>query len=276
VISITSFGASGPAANRPGFDFIIQAMSGLMAITGAKDGEPMKVGVALTDVISGLYATIAALAALRAKEVKGEAMDHCDVSLMGASMAALVNVAQAYLTTGAPPARHANAHPTIVPYESFPTANGQIAIAAGTEEQFQRLMAVLGRCEVANEPRFASNPKRVAHRTELVALIASLTTQHRTEHLESMLIAADVPCGPVQSVPEARMFWEGVNPDALVTDERGQRYFGLPITMDGKVPQVTLPPPLLGADTAAILTQLGFSTEEIAAWNAEGAILLQP
>ena len=275
VISITGFGSKAATAERPGFDFLIQAMSGLMSITGDPGGEPTKAGVALVDVITGLYAAVAALSALYARTSAGgtSQVQHCDISLMGAAMAAMVNVVQTHLTTGVDAQRYGNAHPTIVPYQTFPTRDGRLAIAVGTDAQFQRLMTALGQATIGREARFATNPQRVAHREELVAIITLATVAQTTGEWERQLVAAKVPCGPVNSVAEALAFWEKAQPDALVRDPSGQRYIGSPLWMNGHGPVApTHSPPQLGADTVAVLDELGFSKAEVAAWFKQGAI----
>ncbi|RYE74172.1 MAG: CoA transferase, partial [Hyphomicrobiales bacterium] len=176
--SITGFGQTGPYAERAGYDFLIQAMGGLMSITGAPDGspggEPQKVGVAITDIVTGLYASIGILAAVNARHQTGEGQ-HLDISLLDAQVASLANQTMNYLATGVSPVRLGNAHPNIVPYQSFPTEDGAIIVAVGNDGQFARLAAVLGHPEWAGDPRFASNRERVGHRAVLVPMIAAVT-----------------------------------------------------------------------------------------------------
>ncbi len=169
-LAISGYGRTGPAADRPGYDFVIQAAGGLMSITGDADdggGHPTKVGVAITDVVTGLFATIGILAAVI--ERGGQRVD---VSLLGSTLAILVNQAQNAFVTGRSPGRRGNAHPNIVPYETFATADGEIAVAVGSERQWPRFCAVLGRDDLAADPRFATNGDRVDHRTELRAILA--------------------------------------------------------------------------------------------------------
>ena len=201
--SITGFGQSGPYAARPGYDFMIQAMGGLMSVTGRPDGTPgggpMKAGVALVDVMSGLYSVIGILAALTHRERTGEGQ-HVDVALLDVSIAALVNQAMNYFATGRSPPRLGNAHPNIVPYQDFPTADGYIVIAVGNDGQFARLCEVMGRPELARDPRFANNAARVANRQALIELLDAASVGQTTDAWVRMLEPAGVPCGPINAL----------------------------------------------------------------------------
>ncbi|MCX7898398.1 MAG: CoA transferase [Rhodocyclaceae bacterium] len=276
--SITGFGQQGPYAGRPGYDFLIQAMGGLMSITGRADGEPgagpQKVGVALTDILTGLYATIGILAALYRREQTGLGQ-YLDLALLDVQIAALANQAMNYLVSGKPPKRLGNAHPNIVPYQDFPAADGDFIIAVGNDAQFARLAEALGRPEWARDVRFSSNAARVAHRAELVASIAAITqTQPRSAWL-ARLMAAGVPCGPINDLEE-------VFADPQV------RHRGMAFTMfrdTGFVPQVASPlrlsatpveyrraPPRLGEDTDAILAELGYDALDIQRLKEQGVV----
>jgi len=196
--SITGFGSDREPVGRPGYDFVAQAESGLMSITGEAGGEPMKVGVAVVDVLTGLHATAGILAAL----YKGEG-EKIEVSLLDSALAGLVNVAQNTLMTGEEPQRHGNAHPNIVPYETFEASDGWLAIAAANDGLYRKLCEAIGAPELAEDPRFASNPRRVENRQLLIPLIASrLATKSAQEWLDD-LEAAGVPAGKIRSVPEA-------------------------------------------------------------------------
>lgn len=201
--SITGFGQTGPYAERPGYDFLMQGMGGLMSITGRPDGEagggPLKVGVALTDVMTGLYATVAVLAALQRRHVSGTGQ-HIDLALLDVQVAALANQASNYLVGGRVPQRMGNAHPSIVPYQDFPTADGHVIVTVGNDGQFAALCQVLGRAEWAGDARFATNPARVAHRVELVAAIAAVTATRPTAAWVDAMEAAGVPCGPINTL----------------------------------------------------------------------------
>jgi crotonobetainyl-CoA:carnitine CoA-transferase CaiB-like acyl-CoA transferase len=201
--SITGFGQTGPYAARAGYDFLIQGMGGLMSLTGRADGTegegPMKVGVALTDVMTGLYATVAILAALARRERSG-AGQHIDLALLDVQIACLANQAANYLVGGVIPRRIGNAHPNIVPYQEFPTADGYMILAVGNDSQFASLCAVLGKSEWSSDERFSTNPQRVKSRDELVAMIRSTTLRRPTKEWIAVMEAAGVPCGPINDL----------------------------------------------------------------------------
>lgn len=201
--SITGFGQTGPYAGRAGYDFLIQGIGGLMSLTGRADGTegegPMKVGVALTDVMTGLYATVAILAALTRRERSGEGQ-HIDLALLDVQIACLANQATNYLVSGVIPRRIGNAHPNIVPYQDFPTADGHMIIAVGNDSQFTSLCAALGRPEWAKDECFATNPQRVKHREALIGKIREVTACRATEEWISVMETAGVPCGPINNL----------------------------------------------------------------------------
>lgn len=277
--SITGFGQTGPYAGRAGYDFLIQGMGGLMSITGRPDSEPgggpMKVGVALTDILTGLYATIAILAALAAREKTGRGQ-HIDLALLDVQVACLANQALNYLVSGAVPKRLGNAHPNIVPYQDFPSADGYMIIAVGNDAQFARLVEQLGHPEWAADPRFATNAARVAHRDVLIPLIANETRKQPTAYWIHALETVGVPCGPINDLA-------AVFADPQVVHREMKRTLPHPLT--GAVPQVGNPirfsetpvtyrhaPPLLGADTDAVLRTLGYDPSEIATLRQKGVI----
>jgi crotonobetainyl-CoA:carnitine CoA-transferase CaiB-like acyl-CoA transferase len=199
---ITGYGAEGPEAGRPGYDFAVQARSGWMAVTGEPEGEPVKAGVAIVDVLTGQYAATGVLAALRERDRSGRGQ-RVEVALFDAAMAGLVNVAQAALVTGREPPRWGNAHATIVPYQAFEAADRAIVVAVGNDSQWRRLCAVLGAAELAADPRLATNPGRVEHRQAVVdALAPRFRARPAAAWLEA-LEGAGVPCAPVQGVGEA-------------------------------------------------------------------------
>lgn len=278
--SITGFGQQGPYAQRAGYDFMIQGLGGLMSLTGrAADEEgagPVKVGVALTDILTGLHATVAVLAALQHRERSGEGQ-HIDVALLDVQVACLANQALNYLTTGVPPRRLGNAHPNIVPYQDFPTADGDFILTVGNDGQFRKFCEVAGHPEWADDPRFASNSARVAHRGELIPLIRQATVFKTTAEWVSALEAAGVPCGPINDL--AQVFSD---PQVLA---RGLKV-DLPHPLAGSAPGVASPlhlsatpveyrnaPPLLGEHTEQVLAErLGLDGEAIAALRAQGVI----
>lgn len=277
--SITGFGQTGPYAPRAGYDFLIQGLGGLMSVTGRPDGEPgggpMKVGVALTDILTGLYASNAILAALAWREQSGQGQ-HIDMALLDVQVACLANQALGHLATGQDPARLGNAHPSIVPYQDFPTADGHMILAIGNDGQFQRFCAEAGAPELAADARFASNAQRVQHRDALIPLLQALTRQRSTAQWIAALEAKAVPCGPINTL-------SGVFADAQV-QARGMR-FDLPHPQTGQAPQVACPiklsatpvqnrlaPPTLGQHTDEVLQELGLDAEAIAALRAQAVV----
>ena len=198
--SITGFGQTGPYAQRPGYDVLIQGMGGLMSVTGRADGEdgagPQKVGVALTDIMTGLYATIGVQAAL-AERARSGLGQHIDLALLDVQVACLANQASSYLAGGVVPRRMGNAHPSIVPYQDFPTADGDMILAIGNDSQFAKFCAVAGHPEWTTDERFATNPQRTVHRAVLIPLLRQATVMRRTHEWIAVLEDAGVPCGPI-------------------------------------------------------------------------------
>ncbi|WP_183130688.1 CaiB/BaiF CoA transferase family protein [Pseudomonas coronafaciens] len=278
--SITGFGQSGPYASRPGYDFMIQALGGLMSLTGIAEGEegagPVKVGVALTDILTGLYSTTAILAALAHRDHGGNGQ-YIDMALLDVQVACLANQAMNYLTTGVAPGRLGNAHPNIVPYQSFPTADGDLILTVGNDSQFRKFAGVAGQPQWADDPRFVTNKLRVAHRAELIPLIRQATVFKPTGWWVAELERAGVPCGPVNDL--AQVF---ADPQVVA---RGLA-IELPHALGGRVAQVASPirlsetpveyrraPPLLGEHTDQVLQALlGMSSEEVASLRAGGVL----
>ncbi|AVR88727.1 CaiB/BaiF CoA transferase family protein [Thauera aromatica] len=278
--SITGFGQDGPYAPRAGYDFLIQGLGGLMSLTGRPDGEdgggPMKVGVALTDILTGLYATNAVLAALAWREKSGEGQ-YIDLALLDVQIACLANQAMNYLATGQNPKRLGNAHPNIVPYQDFPTADGYMILAIGNDGQFARFCEAAGQPALAADPRFATNRARVENRAVLIPLLKKLTVERNTGDWIAMLEALAVPCGPINTL--ADVF---ADPQVVA---RGMKVT-MPHPAAGSVPQVAspmklsatpvdyrLPPPMLGEHTEAILAgTLGLDAETIAGLRASGVV----
>ncbi len=199
--SITGFGQTGPYATRPGYDFLIQAMGGLMSVTGPQDGEPQKVGVALSDIMTGLYATIGILSALSEREQSGQGQ-HVDLALLDVTAATLANQASNFLVGGQVPGRLGNAHPNIVPYQAFATADGHCIVAVGNDRQFCSFMDTLGLGELASDERFASNQARVKNRAVLVPMLEAQMLRRRRDDWLVALEAAGVPAGPINNVEE--------------------------------------------------------------------------
>jgi crotonobetainyl-CoA:carnitine CoA-transferase CaiB-like acyl-CoA transferase len=267
--SITGFGSEREPPGRPGYDFVAQAESGLMSITGAADGPPYKVGVALVDVLAGLHAAAAILAGLHGGEGA-----RIEVPLLDSGLAGMVNVAQNALVTGAEPARYGNAHPNIVPYETFETASGQIAIAAANDGLFRALCGVLGLDELAD--RFPTNAERVEHRAELIPLLAQRLRERPAEEWISELDAAGVPVGKVRTVPEALTAAAAAGrPATLSVEHPTAGALGLVASpIWGATTAAPTPPPLLGEHTGEVLEELGRAADEITALAERGVIRL--
>jgi len=251
--SISGFG-QGAGAELPGYDFLVQAMSGLMSITGPAGGEPTKVGVALVDVLTGLYATSGILAALHARERTGRGQ-RVEVSLLGSALASLVNQASSFLCTGVRPRAMGNRHPSITPYETLATADRPLVLAVGNDGQFARLCQIIGLPEAAADPRFATNADRVANREELAALLERALGARGAADWVAALAGAGVPCGLVNDVGEAFALAErlGLGP---VADAGGVPQVANPIGLSATPASYRLAPPALGEHTAEVLRWL--------------------
>jgi crotonobetainyl-CoA:carnitine CoA-transferase CaiB-like acyl-CoA transferase len=259
----------GPDAERPAYDLLAQATSGLMSITGEPDGPPVKVGVAVLDLLAGLGAAIGALAALVARGRATPSPRRVDVSLVEASVTALVGVLGNHLASGAEPGRWGSAHPNIAPYQAFAARDGHLVVAVGNDAQFGRLLEVLG---LPADERFATNPERVTHRAELVPWLAAAFSARDRDELLAALAAADVPAGPLNRVSEALAAMEAAHAGDWTQELAGIRLPPDPIRIDGDRLPLRLPPPRLGEHTDALLSEAGFGPEEVAALRAEGAI----
>ena len=278
--SITGFGQDGPYARRAGYDFMIQGLGGLMSLTGRPEGEdgagPMKVGVALTDITTGLYATIAVLAALAHRDRSGEGQ-HLDMALFDVQVACLANQAMNFLTTGRSPQRAGNAHPNIVPYQDFPTADGDLILTVGNDDQFARFCEVAGHPEWAEDPRFATNRSRVEHREVLVPLLRQTTVMKTTREWLDALEAVGVPCGPVNTLEQV---FE--DPQAQARELRQQMEHpsagsvptvASPLRLSATPAEYRRPPPLLGEHTREVLgDMLGLDEAALETLFAEGVV----
>ena len=262
-------GFVGTDVDRPAYDLLAQAVSGLMSVTGDTQGGPMKVGVALLDLIAGLEAALGALAGLLARERGGDGPHRFDASLVETGVASLVNVLGNHLASGIEPQRHGNAHPNIVPYEAFEVADGHVVLAVGNDAQFGALCKVLG---LEAEERFATNPGRVAGRDDLLPLLRARLALRRREELLAALRAADVPAGPVNAVSEAVGDLERAT-GGWVAELDGMRLAPSPLHIAGAAAPIRLMPPLLGQHTDQILHEVGVSGAEVAELRARGVVV---
>ncbi|MDC8455375.1 CaiB/BaiF CoA transferase family protein [Marinobacter sp. DS40M6] len=278
--SITGFGQDGPYANRPGYDFLIQAMGGLMSITGQPDGEPgagpMKVGVALTDIMTGLYATIGVLAALSHRDRTGEGQ-YVEAALLDVQVACLANQAMNYLTTGQAPGRMGNAHPNIVPYQDFPTADGNMVLTVGNDEQFTRLCDVLEHPEWASDERFATNRARVANRKELIPRLRQATVMRSTQEWVQILERSGVPCGPVNTLDQVfedpQVLARGMKQSVQHPSLGDVPTVGNPIRLKLTPVSYRTAPPLLGEQSKQVLEKIaGLSPGEIEGLRERGIV----
>ena len=272
--SITGFGQDGPYADRAGYDFIIQGMGGMMSVTGLPDGEPgggpMRAGVAIADLFTGLYTCTSILAALYGREKTGEGAT-IDMALFDTQIAVMANQASNALISGKDPPRQGNTHPNIVPYQPFAAADQSIIIAVGNNGQFARLAEICGHPEWSQDERFASNGARVAHREEMVRLIGDVIAQQPAAEWLEKLERAGIPAGPINRISQAL---GGVQAQhrQMVRTIAGIPLVGSPVRLDGKRADSELPPPGLGEHTEAVLTNLGLEPAEIARLRSEAVI----
>lgn len=274
--AITGYGQTGPYRDRPGYDFMIQAQGGIMSITGPATGEPYKVGVAIVDITAGLFAAGAILTALHHRHQSGQGQ-YIDIALLDAQVAWLANVAHNYFASGQTPQRYGNAHPNIVPYETFSTADGYVAIAIGTDSQYHRFCDVTGRPDLWEDGRFQTNAGRVAHRAELIPMLQALARTRTTGEWINLLVDANIPVAPINDIPtilddpqiKARQMVQEVEHATV-----GPIQLLGPVAKLSQTPaEIHSAPPTLGADTEAILhNQLGYSSEQIADLRKNGVI----
>lgn len=258
--SITGFGQSGPYAERPGYDILIQAMSGLMSITGEPDGEPMKSGVPISDLMAGMYASVGICAALRHREITGEGQ-LVDISMLDASVATLSMQGSNYLTTGVAPPRYGNAHPNIVPYQVFATADGHIILAIANDGQFDRFCEFAGAADLCKDERFHSNVKRVHNREALIPKLVEIIAAKPSNHWLEGLQENNVSCGPINTIdqvfddPQVQARNMEIAMDHPIT-KNPVRLIGSPLKMSATPTSYDHAPPLLGEHTAAVLGEL--------------------
>ena len=278
--AITGYGQSGPDHALPGYDTVIQAQGGIMSITGpttaGTDGEPYKVGVAIADITAGLHAAVAILSALQHRARTGEGQQ-IDIALYDAQLSWLANVASSYLLSGEPPLRYGNAHGTVVPYQTFATADGHLMLAVGNDSQFAALAKAVGEPSWSDDARFATNPARVQHRDALIPALSSHFQTRTTSEWIERLRAAGVPCGPVNDIPTALESPQAQHRQVVqtVTDGNGDNIplIGPVPKLDRSPPRIFRPPPLLGEHTDEVLREkLALTPEKIDSLRASGVI----
>lgn len=264
--SITGFGQKGVLSTEPGYDLVAQAMSGLMSVTGEPDGAPMKVGVAVSDILAGLHVTIGILAALQSRTQTGRGQ-MVDVSLLDSTLASLTNLAQYYLTAGKAAPRFGNAHSTIVPYQAFEAADGWLVLAVGNDGQFKKLCTLLNQSAWADDDRFTTNPARVQNRAVLIPLLKDAIKKFMVADFIKKCRAADIPAGPVQTIDQVINSQTIKERDMVTQMMHGSgtptKLIGSPLKFSETPVDYTLPPPQCGAHTYEILQKLGYSSAQI-------------
>jgi glutaryl-CoA transferase len=258
--SISGFGQTGPYKDKPGYDLLVQAMGGLMSITGAPDGEPMKVGVAVADILTGLYATVAILAALNERQTSGKGQ-HIDLALLDVQVATLANQGMNFLVSGKVPQRHGNAHPNIVPYQAFATSDGHVVVAVGNDAQFARFTAILGVPELSEDPRFQKNADRVRNRGELIEILGGRIRSFRKVELLGLLDSQLIPAGPINEINDVFADPHVVARELIVEKTLSEgcspiRMIGNPIRFSRTPIAYHDAPPRLGAHTADVLKRI--------------------
>jgi formyl-CoA transferase len=278
--SITGFGQTGPFAHRPGYDFIVQGMGGFMSVTGEADGvkgaSPQKAGVAIADIFTGMYASTAILAAVIHRDQTGEGQ-YIDMSLLDTQIAVMANVSSAYLTSGEVPRRIGNASVTIVPYQTFPTSDGWMIVAAGNDSQYRQFVTAGNEAHLADNPRYATNPLRVQHRDELVPLLEEMTRKKTKASWINLLEKANVPCGPINNFKEVfeneQVIHRGVQIDVPHPTVGTMKLVASPMRLSKTPPEVRMAPPTLGQHTQEILHErLKLDDQAIAALRTKGII----
>ncbi len=274
--AITGFGPTGPYKDQAGYDFIVQAMGGIMSITGEPEGPPMKVGVAIVDITAGLFAAVGILGALRERDHSGLGQ-RIDVSLLEAQVAWLANVGSNYLVSGQRPRRYGNAHASIVPYETFKARDSYIAIGVGNDRQWQRFCQLLGREELAHDPRFATNPRRVENREVLIPILQEIIATRDGEEWLRLIREADIPCSPINTIDRVfqdpqvlhrEMVVEIPHPTACKV-----KLAGIPFKLSRTPARISRHPPLLGEHTAEVLADiLGYGADRIASLREQGVL----
>lgn len=273
--SISGFGQTGSLRDKPGYDFMIQAMGGIMSVTGEPDGEPMKVGVAVADLFAGQNAVIAILAALQARTFTGEGQ-YIDIALFDSELGWLANVASNFLISGKNPKRYGNAHANIVPYQSFQASDGWLVVAVGNDRQFESFCTVIGQPALSTDPKFQTNKLRVENREALIAVLKPIFLQ-KTVDAWLALIGDQFPCGPINDLEQVFAMPHVKEREMLVQMEHptigALPLVGSPLKMGGTPVSYRIPPPLIGEHTEAVLKEiLGFSVEQVAVLMGGGCI----
>ena len=276
--SITGFGQTGPYASKPGYDVLIQGMGGFMSLTGAPDGAPQKAGVPIADLMAGMYAAVAINAALRHREATGEGQ-YIDIGMLDTQVAMLTIQGLNYLATGQAPKRLGNAHPNIVPYQTFATADGDIILAVGNDAQFQRFCAFAGVAELADDEKFSTNEARVRNRDELIERLAPVLAGRASRHWIEGLAARNVSCGPINTLDQVfadpQVVARGMKLEMPHPAVGGAPVplIASPIRMSATPPSYRHPPPMLGQHTDEVLGELlGLDQAELAALRERGVI----
>ena len=276
--SITGFGQTGPYAARAGYDYLIQAMGGIMSMTGVPEGEPMKVAVAIADLMTGSYSTIAILAALRHRDATGQGQ-HIDMALLDTQVAWLANLGQSYLTSGEVPPRLGNAHAAVVPYQVFKTADGHIVLAIGNDGQYRRFCEFAGAPGLADDPRFATNSARIINRAVLVPEIAAIVARHPSAYWIAKLEPLGVPCGPINTLdqvfadPQVQARGMTVDLPHPAAGGKPTRLIASPIKLSETPVEYRRAPPTLGEHTAEVLQELlGLGESEVRALRERGIV----
>ncbi|MFZ0127060.1 MAG: CaiB/BaiF CoA-transferase family protein [Xanthobacteraceae bacterium] len=277
--SVSGFGQTGPKAQKLAYDFLIQAMGGLMSITGEADdrpgGGPQKVGIPILDLMTGMYTTVAVLAALAGREQSGEG-DYIDVAMLDVQTAVLANQAMNYLMSGRTPRRQGNRHPNIMPQDVFRCRDGDVVIAVGNDGQFAKMCQAVGRPDVGSDPRFARNSDRVRHKDELMPLIAGIVADWSRADLVAAMERAGVPCGPINSIAEVfddpQIKHRSMRIDLPHPSAGHVPLVGSPLKFGHAEPTYARAPPLLGQHSDEVLHELGFTDGEIAKLRHEGVV----
>ncbi|MEN9290040.1 MAG: hypothetical protein RL317_1663 [Pseudomonadota bacterium] len=269
--SITGFGHSGPRAHQPGYDLMVQGLSGLMSITGQPDGEPQKVGVALVDVMTGLHACIAVLAALNQRHETGRGQ-FIDMALLDVAVSTLANIGLNQRVTGEAPKRMGNAHPSVVPYQVFETADGHMIVAVGNDGQFAHFVGALGLAHLADDPLYKTNAGRVENRATLIPHLAAAMKTQATAHWDAALSAVNVPAGPINDIGQALADPQSIA-RGLATMAGNRPAIASPLRLSDSMPDAGTEPPLLGQNTGEVLQDLlGHSEVDVAMLKARGIV----